>query len=147
MSLSILKPSEHPSYLPLPVSFLKASAGIGGFPSPANDYAEEGLDLNEYLINKPAATFFAKASGSSMVNVGIANNDLLVIDRSVTPENGSIVVAHLNGEYVCKILDTKQHRLLSADGKHKPIPITEEMDCLIEGVVTGIIKKPNVRSC
>jgi len=77
------------------IDIIKASAG---FPSPAENYIEERLDLNKYLIKNSESTFFIRASGDSMVNVGIHNNDILVVDKGIFPGNNSIVVASLDGD-------------------------------------------------
>lgn len=111
-----------------------------GFPSPADDFIDTSLDLNEFLIQKPAATFFAWAEGDSLKNVGIENGDLLIIDRSVARQQGSIVVAAIDGQLTCKILDLKNQCLRAANKHYPPIIITEDEDLLIEGVVTHSIK-------
>lgn len=112
-----------------------------GFPSPADDHIEKSLDLNEHLIPRPAATFLARASGNSMINEGIGDGDYLIIDRSLEPKKGSIVIAAINGELACKILDPSRRLLLSAHPDYPPIEITGEMDAVIEGVVTWSIRK------
>jgi len=118
------------------------SAGVAaGFPSPADDHIEKTLDLNEYLIPRPAATFLARASGNSMVNEGIYDGSILLVDRSIEPKKGSIVIAALNGELTCKIIDPRRRLLLSAHPDYPPIQITEEMDTIIEGVVTWSLRK------
>ena len=88
-----------------PVFLDKVSAG---FPSPATDYMENKLDLNEYLIRHPAATFIVKASGSSMVNADIYSGDLLIVDRSVTPKSNNIVIASIFGDLTVKKLKKKE---------------------------------------
>ena len=121
----------------LPVYASRVSAG---FPSPADDYIEAGLDLNEYLVKKPSATFIARAQGDSMLQYGIFNADLLIVDRSIEPEQDHVVIAALDGELVCKLLD-KRHRLLrSGNAKYPPIAVTEDIDLVIEGVVTHSIR-------
>ncbi|GIU65940.1 LexA family protein [Candidatus Phycosocius spiralis] len=111
-----------------------------GFPSPADDHIEGKLDLNEHLVRRPAATFFVRASGESMRDAGIFNGDLLIIDRSVTPQLGDIVLAILDGELTVKRLkkaDGVWH--LAAENKNYPsIPIGEG-DCAFWGVVTYTI--------
>ena len=146
MNITLLKHSPSTLALSLPVSAVKVSAGIGGVPSPSNDYAEEGLDLNQLLIKRPAATYFAWATGHSMIDVGISDGDLLIVDRSVKPTQNALVVAVIDGEYVCKILDKHNRQLLSANGNYPPYQITEDIDCVIEGVITGIVKQPHVRT-
>lgn len=131
--------------LKLPLYLNKIPAG---FPSPADDYMDKRLDLNEYLVTNDAATFYCRVSGDSMREVGIYNGDLLIVDRSRTPQNGSVVVANVDGEFTCKILDTRNRRLIAANPLYKPIPITESMEMVIEGVVIHSIRShsPYVRS-
>lgn len=111
-----------------------------GFPGPADDYSKEGgLDLND-LIRHPAATFYCRASGDSMRGVGIFDGDLLVVDRAEEPADGSVVVANLDGELTCKILDRAGRRLLSANPAHAPIPVGEGSEMKVEGVVLHSIR-------
>ena len=114
-----------------------------GFPSPADDFIEGSLDLNEQLIDNPIATFFVRASGHSMHGAGIHDGDLLVVDRAITPESGSIVIAVIDGGLTVKRLSkqgTKASLLPepsdSDQGTYKPIEITIETDATIWGVVT-----------
>ena len=122
----------------IPVFLDKVSAG---FPSPATDYMENKLDLNEYLIRHPAATFIVKASGSSMVNADIYSGDLLIVDRSVTPKSNNIVIASIFGDLTVKKLKKKEKSffLISANDEYPSIEVKEEMECFIWGVVTYII--------
>ena len=121
-----------------PVFLDKVSAG---FPSPATDYMENKLDLNEYLIRHPAATFIVKASGSSMVNADIYSGDLLIVDRSVTPKSNNIVIASIFGDLTVKKLKKKENSffLVSASDHYPSIEVKEEMECFIWGIVTFII--------
>lgn len=119
---------------------LFASTVAAGFPSPADDYIEKSLDLNDYLVKKPAATYFARAQGNSMQQLGIFDQDLLIVDRSLTPQHGQVVVVALDGELVCKVLDLHRRRLLSANPAYPPIAIREDMDTLIEGVVIHSVR-------
>ena len=107
-----------------------------GFPSPAEDYIELGIDLNKYLIKNPISTFFLRVSGSSMNNAGIYNNDLLIIDRSINPNPGHIVVALLDGEFTLKRLIKKEDNYyLKADKENYPaINLYEYIDIQIWGV-------------
>lgn len=132
-----LVPRGEPTSLALP---LFGSPVAAGFPSPADDYIEKSLDLNEYLIKKPSATYFARASGQSMNRLGIFDQDLLIVDRSVNPQHGQIVVVALDGQLTCKVLDLRQRRLLSANPNYPPIPITEDMDTIVEGVVIHSVR-------
>ncbi|WP_241908496.1 S24 family peptidase [Enterovibrio norvegicus] len=92
-----------------------ASAGITGFESPASDYRQLPLSLAELLVEHPSATFIGKASGESMQGVGIFDGDILVVDRHVTARDGDVIVANLNGEFICKLLDVPR-RLLENRG-------------------------------
>ena len=110
-----------------------------GFPSPAEDHMDRTLDLNEHLIASPAATYFARANGDSLSGLGIEAGDLLIVSRAVKPISGSVVVASIDGELVCKILDLKNKRFLSANVAYEPIPITDDLSVCIEGVVTHAV--------
>lgn len=112
-----------------------------GFPSPAEDHIEEKLDLNDLLIKHPSATYFLKVSGNSMIKAGIHHNDILIVDRSLEPTNGKVVIASLNGELTVKRLrcDGKKVQLVAENDAYKPIEITGEEDLRIWGVVTNVI--------
>ena len=114
-----------------------------GFPSPATDYMENKLDLNEYLVKHPAATFIVKASGPSMIEAGIPSGDLLIVDRSIVPKNNNIVIASVFGDLTVKKLHKKGSTLffLSANNQYPSIEIKEEMECFLWGVVTYVIHK------
>ena len=112
-----------------------------GFPSPADDYIEAKLDLNEHLIKHPAATFFVRVTGDSMIGAGIHENDILVVDRSLKPVNGKVVIAVINGELTVKRLSMVGGKVaLQAENDRYPtIHIDEVMDFSIWGVVTNVI--------
>jgi DNA polymerase V len=112
-----------------------------GFPSPAADDMEDKLDLNELLIKHPAATFFLRVSGSSMIKAGIHHNDILVVDRSLEPVHGKIVIAVLNGELTVKRLHCTAGKvqLVAENNHYPPIDVTPEMEFCIWGVVTSVI--------
>jgi len=114
-----------------------------GFPSPAEDYIELGIDLNKYLIKNPISTFFLRVSGNSMNNAGIYNNDLLIIDRSINPNPGHIVVALLDGEFTLKrLIKEKDNYYLKADKENYPaINLYEYTDIQIWGVAIYSIHK------
>lgn len=112
-----------------------------GFPSPADDYLDKGLDLNEYLIKHPVATFYCRVEGHSMEGIGIFDRDILIVDRALEPLHGDVVLAVLNGELTCKVLDIQRQRLLSANDDFKPMPIQEGADFVVEGVVTSSIRR------
>ena len=118
-----------------------------GFPSPATDYLDNKLDLNEYLVKHPAATFIVKASGPSMIEARILSGDLLIVDRSVTPKNDNIVIASVFGELTVKKLRKKGSTLflVSANNEYPSIEVKEEMECFIWGVVTYVIHKAITR--
>lgn len=122
---------------------LYATRVAAGFPSPADDYIEGQLDLNEHLIQHPAATFYVRVSGDSMTGAGIYPGDILIVDRAVEATNGKIVIAVINGELTVKRLAiTDGHVALRAEnGAYPAIVITESMDFVIWGVVTGVVRR------
>ena len=112
-----------------------------GFPSPADDYIEGRLDLNELMIQHPAATFFVRVAGDSMIGAGIHHDDILVVDRSLEPASGKVVIAVVDGDLTVKRL-FKQNgvvRLLAENPDYQPIELTEETACEIWGVVAFVI--------
>ena len=114
-----------------------------GFPSPADDFRETRISLDEELITNKEATFFAKVNGQSMIGAGLDDNDLLVIDRSLEPENNKIAVCFLDGEFTVKRLRVRDNEVwLQPENPNYPIiKITEENDFVIWGIVTSVIKK------
>lgn len=136
--IRISHPDSELSQLELPLYGCRVRAG---FPSPADDFIDQSLDLNEFLIKKPSATFFAWAEGDSLRDIGIGQGDLLIIDRSLERCQGAVVVAAIDGELTCKILDIRRMQLLSANPDYPPINVAGKQDLLIEGVVTYSIKK------
>ena len=112
-----------------------------GFPSPADDYLESKLDLNDYLIKHPSATFFVRVVGDSMVNAGIHNNDIIIVDRSIKPKHGKIIVAALDGQMTVKRLYQRDKKvlLLPENKLFKPIEISDSMEIVIWGVATNVI--------
>lgn len=142
MKVSLFEGSSEPSDLVLPVF---SSAVSAGFPSPADDYVEDKIDLNKHLIKSPSATFFARANGDSLLDVGIKDGDLLIVDRSLKPIHGDVVIAAVNGEMTCKLLDLHNECLLAANNRYEPIKITDDIDMLIEGVVSHSIRYHRVR--
>lgn len=114
-----------------------------GFPSPADDHKEGKLDLNNYLINKPAATFLVKVSGDSMIDVGINPGDLLVVDRSIEPRHNKIVIAAVNSELTVKRLYKKDGvvKLIAENQNYPDIVFGDESTLIIWGVVTSVIHK------
>jgi len=122
----------------LPVFLGRLAAG---FPSPADDYIEGRLDLNRHLIKHPAATFFVRVSGDSMIDAGIHHGDLLVVDRSLDAVDGNVIVAALDGELTVKRLFKQGEilRLLPANTDYQPIEILTRQTFEIFGVVTNVI--------
>ena len=123
---------------PLPLFLARVSAG---FPSPADDYLDGRLDLNEHLIKHPAATFFVRAAGDSMIGAGIHSGDILVVDRSLEPGASSVVIAVINGDLTVKrILRTGGKLFLAPENpRYRPIEICEGMEFEVWGVVTSVI--------
>jgi DNA polymerase V len=119
-------------------------AGVqAGFPSPADDFIDKRLDLNEHLIQHPAATFFVRAAGDSMLGAGIHDGDLLVVDRAVEATAGRVVMAAIGGELTIKRLERKGERLLLAPANpdYPSFDVTAREDFEIWGVVTHVIHK------
>ncbi len=119
------------------------SSVSAGFPSPADDYVEKNLDLNEMMINHPAATFYVRVEGDSMQDAGIQSGDLLVVDRSLEAVDGKIVVAILNGEFTVKRIEIRGNRvrLLPENVLYSPIEISADSDFQVWGIVTYVIHK------
>lgn len=140
-----------------------------GFPSPAQDYMNASIDLNRELVKHPAATFFAKVVGDSMIDAGVEEGDILVVDKSLEPSEGDMAVCFIDGEFALKYISFKNHVvdgygerhakkaskpgvsydilehqrmwLLPANPKYPPIEVTDANDFTIWGVVTYVIKK------
>ncbi|MBW6521844.1 MAG: translesion error-prone DNA polymerase V autoproteolytic subunit [Desulfoarculaceae bacterium] len=111
-----------------------------GFPSPASDYCEGSLDLNELCITKPAATYFVRAEGESMVDAGIFPGDVLVVDRSLEARHGDVVIAEYGGELTVKRLELKPTvRLMPMNKNYLPLVIPEGEELQVFGVVTTVI--------
>lgn len=135
---AIRRPARTPCSVPLPLFTDKISAG---FPSPADDYVEKTLDLNELLVKKPAATFFVRAEGESMLGAGIHPNDILVVDRSLEPVAGKIVICALNGALTVKRLQRRagQWVLAAENPLYTDIALNEGLELVVWGVVTAVI--------
>lgn len=112
-----------------------------GFPSPADDFIEKSLDLNDLLIKQPAATFFVRVEGDSMQDAGIYPDDILVVDRSIPPASGKVVVCAVNGELTVKYLKgSEQHwRLVAANATYPDILLHDGLEAIFWGVVTAAI--------
>lgn len=122
-----------------------ASSVVAGFPSPAEQYVERPLDLNELLVAHPAATYFVRAEGDSMSGAGIASGDLLVVDRALDTWDGAVVVASVDGEFTVKTLRTDARgggpRLEAANPAYAPIMFSGETEVRLFGVVTATVRK------
>ncbi len=114
-----------------------------GFPSPADDFIDKTIDLNELLIKHPAATFFVRVKGDSMINAGIFSGDVLVVDKALDATNGSIVIAVIDGDLTVKRLHKKagQVQLVPENDNFPIINITSEMSFQIWGVVKTVIRE------
>lgn len=119
-----------------------ASANATGFTAAADDYMERGIDLNEQLVRNKPATFFMRVSGSSMINAGIYDGDIVIVDRSLKPQNGKIVIAVIDGEMLIRRYERTLNslRLIPETPKLSPIEVCEFSDCKIWGVVIYIIR-------
>jgi DNA polymerase V len=123
---------------PLLMTYVQA-----GFPSPADDYIEQKLDLNDYLVKHPAATFFVRVQGDSMMDAGIRSGDILIVDRALPVIHGAIVIAQIQGEFTVKHVEKRGQEvyLVPANKSYKPLLVTPEMDIEIWGIVSYIIHK------
>lgn len=131
-------PESNPKILP----FFTASVSAG-FPSPADDYVERHLDLNELLVKHPAATFFVRVQGDSMRDANILSGDVLIVDRSLEPSHGKIIVAILEGEFTVKrlLLEKGQVYLAPANAAFGKIKVDADSQFQVWGVVTYVIHK------
>jgi DNA polymerase V len=141
---NIIKPSLYDCCSAKSMTVPLAEATVSaGFPSPADDYVETRLDLNKELITNESATFYARVRGDSMKLAGISDGDLLIIDKSKTPQNGSIVVCLVDGDFTVKRLKKMNNKffLMPENQQYRPIEIKQEVPVIIWGVVTYTIKK------
>lgn len=136
--LTRLLPSEINSMLPL---VLYSNRIAAGFPSPADDYADERIDLNRHLIRHKEATFFLRVQGDSMLGAGIHDGDLLIVDRAIEAADGKVVIASLDGELTVKRLSVRGEtiRLMPENPAYPIIEVRSEQDLVIWGVVTNVI--------
>jgi DNA polymerase V len=135
----VLNIGESGEFVPLDIP-LFSDAVPAGFPSPATDYCERKLDLNELCIQHPAATYFVRAQGDSMIEAGIFPGDVLVVDRSINASHGDIVIVSVNGELTVKQLETKpKMRLVPMNSKYAPIDVPDDADLEVFGVATSVI--------
>lgn len=132
--------SESTGSLEIPL----AQSGVhAGFPSPADDFLEGSLDLNRLVVRHPEATFFARVEGDSMLGEGIAEDDLLVVDKAVEPYDGCLAVAYVDGAFTLKRVRIEPHRILlvPANPKYRTIEVSPEDEFAVWGVVKWILKQ------
>ena len=135
--MKLLTPDPSPAEVTIPLFLHRASCG---FPSPASDYLEGKLDLNTHCVPHPAATFYLRAEGESMTGVGIFPGDLLVVDKSLTPRHGDVVIALLDGGFTVKTLQLKPRlRLLPANPAFAPLDPCMCLSLELFGEVTHVI--------
>jgi len=121
-----------------------AQEGVSaGFPSPADDFKELRISIDQEVVRNEEATFYARVSGESMLGAGLEDGDLLVIDRSLEPKDNKIAVCFIDGEFTVKRLKVEKNcvYLMPENKKYKPIKVTEENELIIWGVVTYVVKK------
>ena len=137
---SFIMPAEQARVNPITLFSHKVPAG---FPSPADDHAEKRLDLNEYLIDQSESTFFVRIKGDSMIDAGILDNDIVIVDRSKSAAINDIVLASIDGEFTVKVLakNSEGPYLMPANKEYKPIHIKSDSEFEIWGVVTGSVRK------
>ena len=137
-TMSVIPVSHHDPRVRLQCPYVVGRVPAG-FPSPAEDHIEEALDLNDYLIRHPAATYYCRVSGHSMEKFGILDGCLLVVDRAVEPVHQSIILAVLDGEFTCKQWDKHNRQLVAGNDGFPPIPIPPGAQLESEGVVIHAI--------
>jgi len=137
--LTFLKPKEGNSL----GQWLVEQGISAGFPSPADDFTEVRISLDKELIKNKEATFYARVSGDSMVGAGLDDGDLLVIDRSLSPENGKIAICFIDGDFTVKRIKKEKGKfyLMPENKKYKAIELNEDNELIIWGVVEYVIKK------
>lgn len=125
----------------LRIPFIKEGVSAG-FPSPAADFMETNIDLNKELSGNPLATFYIKVKGNSMIDAGINDKDVLVVDRSLEPQNNKIAICFIDGEFTVKRIKLEKDclYLMPENPNYKPIKVTEENQLIIWGIVTYVIK-------
>ena len=126
---------------------LFADGVSAGFPSPAEDYEDDSLNLNSFMVIHPEATYYARVDGDSMIDAGIFDGDYLVVDRALEAKEGDVAIVSVNGEFCVKVLNLTHNppRLLPQNKNFKPIEITADVNFQIFGVVTGVVRKLRVQ--
>ena len=140
----LLQALPNPPTLARPIYSGKVTAGQSRFPSPAQDYEQKFLDLNDRYITNPPATFFFQVKGDSMIGAGIYDGSTVIVDRAVKPKSSSIIIADVDGEWMVKRLYKRGNvvKLLSENPEHAPIVLAEGQELVIFGVVTYVIHQP-----
>ena len=125
----------------LPLPFIESGISAG-FPSPALDFTDAAIDLNKHIIQHPSATFYGRVKGNSLKNAGISDGDLLVIDKSLSPQDGKIAICQIDGEFTVKRIKIEKNIvwLVAENEDYKPIKVTEENELMIWGIVIHSIK-------
>jgi DNA polymerase V len=125
----------------LRIPYIKEGVSAG-FPSPATDFLGNDIDLNKELCKNPLATFYIKVKGNSMINAGISDKDILIVDRSLEPQNNKIAVCFIDGEFTVKRIKLENDclYLMPENPNYQPIKVTEENELVIWGMVTYVIK-------
>ena len=125
----------------LKITYIKEGVSAG-FPSPAADFSENNIDLNKELSENPLATFYIKVKGNSMIDAGINDKDVLVVDRSLEPRDNKIAICFVDGEFTVKRIKVEKDclYLLPENPNYEPIKVTEENQLIIWGIVTYVIK-------
>ena len=113
----------------------RVSCGLSSFESPATDYVESKLSIDELVIDSPSSTFLARAEGNSLTGSGIFDGDILIVSRHVKPKNGDVIVCNLNGLLTAKVLDIQRKCLISTDDITSPYFLTEGDVFTVEGVI------------
>jgi DNA polymerase V len=144
--MSVKKSKKLTFFLPnfeseLKISFIKEGVSAG-FPSPAADFSENNIDLNKELSENPLATFYIKVKGNSMIDAGINDKDVLVVDRSLEPRDNKIAICFVDGEFTVKRIKVEKDclYLMPENPNYEPIKVTEENQLIIWGIVTYVIK-------
>ena len=114
-----------------------------GFPSPAEDYVEASLDLNDYIVSRPATTYFARIAGDSLIDLGVFDGDVVAFDRSLTAKHGQLVMSTVMNEITAKVLYAKDEKLMlcPANEDYKPITVNNPDDLIILGPITAVVRK------
>lgn len=136
--MQFYQPAEIRAILALPLFISRVPCG---FPSPAQDYVEQRIDLNDFLVDHPSSTYFIRVSGDSMIDIGINEGDMLVVDSSLQPKHGDIVVASLSGEFTVKQLMLQPYlHLKPMNAAHAVIAIPDADEFEVFGIVKHVIK-------